>query len=440
MTLVQNLRRRLSGNESYLVFIVLFFFCILSCTGSKKSVSLKPENAKSKVAIPEKKDTIDNKIPIKEKIDTAAIIFPKEIKNNYRIAYLLPFKLNSLDDEEDKQPGGISRAAVEFYMGSLVALENTTGMLNSNTTYNARFFDTEKSDPYLKNITLKALDKFNPDLIIGPFFPSEIKIVSAYSLIKRTTTVCPLANVPECLKVNPYLIAEKPPQFKYIQSFVQYFKRNYTDGKIILFGSTKKENDTNLYLFNKVDSILSKTVSTVVVNESNWGNTSYLNPLKSEKTFFYIPITNEFVVNSILSNLMKSDKNENLVIFAPYKWLEFNSIDISYLLSLNIIFTTDHYINYKDEINKEFIKAYREKFNTEPTKYSFLGYEITLFYGNALSFYGKYFQDGFLIKTIPDIYFGFNPGYSFGPIKGFERVTIKYLRFDEYELKEYKTE
>ena len=440
MTSVQNLLQLLNGNKQRLLLLFLCIFSILSCTGSKKSSGYVPGfgvtgDQPSVGTIKDSAVKKKNNIKINDTLD---LIYPETKKALYKIAYLLPFELNNLNSTDENLPGNVSRAAVEFYMGSLVAMENTTALLAPDIKFELKFLDTENSDNQIKSNLIKELDIYQPDLIIGPFMPSEIKVVSAYSKKNKIPTVCPVSYVADCIKSNPYLVSEKPSLLTQLNSLRNFAQKNYPDYKIILFGSNKKENDSSLILLKKIDSVFSHKTQAVVINENNWNSAPYSKFINNGKYLFYIPLANEFVVNSIVSSLMSAGKTDDLVVVAPYKWLELSSVDISYMLSLNIHFVADHYINYKDTATAGFITAYRNKYNTEPTKYSFHGYEVSVFYGNALKFFGKYFQKEFFLEMIPDLYKAYYNDEKTRKYSGFERVNLKYLKFEDYELVEEK--
>lgn len=442
MISVPNLLQQLNGNRQKLVLLFLFVITILSCTGSRKSSGYIPGQGipDNKPGVIKGKDSVEKKKQEVKITDTFDKVYPLIKKNSYKIAYILPFEFSSIYDEDENMPPNISRAAVEFYMGSIVAMENTTKVLPQNVKFVVKFLDTENSEQQIKRKILPALDLFKPDLIIGPFTAIAVRIVSKYALEKKISMVCPVSNVTECIMNNPYLITEKPSLYSQLAAFRNYTMSNFPDHKIILFGSNKKENDTSLFLLKRIDSVFIKKISTVIINTQNWNSSAYSKFLGNGKYIFYIPLNNEFVVNSIVSSLVSSGKTEDLVVIASYKWLEFSSVDISYLLSLNIHFAADHYFNYKDSSNLDFIKAYREKYNTEPSKFAFLGYEVSVFYANALGSSGNYFQKNIFLEKFPGIYKAYFTDIKKGKLAGFEKSRLKYLMFMDYELVEEKTD
>lgn len=309
-----SLRQQLNGNKRRLILLLLVAV-IFSCTISRNVSGYIPGAVVNDGNIPAKqnKDSVISKPGFKP-VDTLDQVYPERKKNKYSIAYLLPFNLDNIDDPDEKQPSHITKATVDFYMGSTIALDKKYGFLPGKSAYDIRIFDTEGDENFIRNNILKELDKFRPDLIIGPFMPAEVKIISDYSLKNKIPLVCPVANINECLESNPYIIVEKPSLYSIVNSFCNFVKANYPTYRIILFGATKKDIDTDILLLrqNNDTSFLNK-IHTVIVNENNWNDAQYDQYLSSGNNFFFIPVLDEFVVNSIISKLMTSNKSEDLL-------------------------------------------------------------------------------------------------------------------------------
>jgi hypothetical protein len=100
----------------------------------------------------------------------------------------------------------------------------------------------------------------------------------------------------------------------------------------------------------------------------------------------------------------------------------------------NLQIPANSHINYSDTITNIFIKSYREKFQTEPGKYAFSGYDAALFFIPLIYKYGhdaieKIEQTK---KTCLSTSFNFK---KTGEDSGFENQSIFLLKYQDFELK-----
>jgi len=121
-----------------------------------------------------------------------------------------------------------------------------------------------------------------------------------------------------------------------------------------------------------------------------------LNPHRLNKVL--IPSMNEAFITDALRNLnlIKSSRNYKVEVYGLSRWKNFKTIELNYLHALDLRLAMSYYIDYNDSLTVEFINRYREAFNTEPTDFSYQGYDILTFFVEAMITYGKDFPSAII--------------------------------------------
>ncbi|MEA3495688.1 MAG: ABC transporter substrate-binding protein [Bacteroidota bacterium] len=435
MILVQSLRQQLNGNNLARIFsIFLMLFVFQSCILQKQDVEqakLESQFIKQKNNI----DTIKTSLIEKKKIDTIDIIYPDVLKESYNIAIVLPLLLSDIYDKEYNQEV-ISTAALDFYRGVLLALEDSISKLDINI--NIFVLDNEKSKFKTDTGIIQQLEEIDADLIIGPFLIKNIKVISEFSLKNKIPFVSLFSTIDSCIVKNPYFISLEPTEVRFIENVSRYIEKNFKNHNIILITTSTGKTDFALKtVLNTIDTSVfsSFKTSTVNVNNISWSTASYIKLLNDEKNVLLFLIDNEVMVNSIITNLVAVE-NE-IVTIVPFKWLYFNSVDISYLEKINTYFVSKPIMEYSDSSVIVFTKRYRKKFKTEATKYSYTAYLTMLYFTNQLVSHGKYFPKEAFVKN-PEQKSRFFYFQRTNNSQGFDNSNVKFYTFNKHKLEEAK--
>ena len=384
MILVRSLRQLLNGNSLLAVFLILFLFSCRSRYEVEQEIlenQYEKQKEKERILLEEKKEKTESR----EK-DSLDKIFPVTIKQTYTIDYLFPFSFDQIYDEEFKLDHN-QKATLEFYMGSRLALKF---LPDSNMKVKANYINT-KNWNFSDSADLDISEVEDADILIGPFTENEVMKVSVNAMDKKINMLSPFAHCSECLEANPYFFSLKPSQSAYIEYVYSFLQKNFQEYNIHLVVEKKKVADMYLSEFIRIaDTSVFNSIKTHIINNVNWNTISLSKKLSEEKNIILILMENDFVINSITTNLVRSEKEKLLIV--PMQWLEKNTINIDYLHRLNTYYLTDFYLNFQDSLIKEFAEIYRETYKTEPTKYSYLGFKSTQFALKNLKKGGVYFQ------------------------------------------------
>ncbi len=438
MTLVLNHQPLLSGNK--IVFLVCMLF-ITSC-GIIKTTQDEPDKDAWKEEKEHEKaskdqveqDTLAAKIP---KDTTKALekdslnrLYPVEMKESYEIAVLLPLFLDP-EAREKQNAQKIGSVALDYYFGLQQAFDTLKAC---GTDFNVHVFDTKNEPLQTQELIRNELDELNPDLIIGPLFTNNVKLVSEFSKQNKINMASPFAYVDTCVANNPYFLTPLQGHQVQAEHLTNLLMRKFKDYHIHVIHSGKPNQ---LAFADQVDSLVNRDLFTsyqkIKLPKGNWRtDTFFRDTLKATNNVVVIPSEDEVFVASILSKLQTIDTA--ITIIGLSKWLEFETLKGNLMEKFNMHFLANYHVNYNDPRTIRFIKSYRQEYAVEPNKYAIQSYDLTLLLGHMLHDYGTYFQRNWYDLKIPLIHSNFVSRQIKGN-RGWENGFLNILEFDDFQLK-----
>ena len=109
-------------------------------------------------------------------------------------------------------------------------------------------------------------------------------------------------------------------------------------------------------------------------------------------------------------------------IIGHQKWLETKIINNDTLERLHVQITMPFYIDYHSKKYKEFRLEYFDLYKEVPDKFSHIGYELMLYFGNCLHKYGTYFQKSWTQE--PTFNQGISQGIYYGRFSSNQNVKL----------------
>lgn len=371
-----------------------------------------------------------------------------EKKDVYNIALLVPFYLNRIDSltRTGLTANHPSFSYMQFYQGFLLA---TDSMRSRGGNFKVHVYDVGTETLEARRALLQP-ELRNADLIIGPFFPENLALVTEFAKNRDIPVVSPLLPDRSFLKGAPLLFQLNPSMEAQMADLARYVGSAFNDQNIILVHNQQAsiahllksfkdslnfqinsvryfrdslnlshvdgyffkdrlvgERTKNVFVLN--DSILSlkqrqngKPVSSlefylqqnrireVVYRESGIeGIKKQLNPAK--ENILITLIGGEAFVSNYVRELNELVADFNITLFGVSQWAEYENIEVEYLQSLNTHLFAGHFVDYQDEHVKNFVRAFRLAYKTEPSELAFRGVEAGVFFMNALHRYGPKF-------------------------------------------------
>ena len=307
----------------------------------------------------------------------------------YVISVVLPFNASRLT-------GNLNTYAADFYAGVLTAAGQLKeeGLMEHFVINTVDLSQYDSSWDMIADGALKG-----SELIIGPISERDLQPVAAFAKNKEIPVVSPLdLNTASLADGNPYFYLF-PPQSDLAlshqidrisdnrhapESSITVIYEDGTDSSELTLETFHELTEKGLQ-FNKfkydflsgrgIDNLMSQSLSPTHTNR------------------VIIPSMNEAFITDALRNLnlIKSSYDYRIEVYGMSRWKSFETIESNYLHALDLRLAMSYYTDYNDSLTVEFINRYREAFNTEPTSFSYQGYDILTFFVEAMNTYGKDF-------------------------------------------------
>lgn len=358
-------------------------------------------------------------------------------KSEYNIGFLLPFNLGLTElIEPEKIKKGTrtfpekARIAIEFYHGVQFALDS---LKKTGVIINAFYFDTGTDsagsawsrDPLLQKM----------DLLVGPFFTNSFTEASKIAKKLGITVVTPTLQNNKILIGNPQVNKASASTYTQMEEIGKYAALTYADQNIMLVmaGGPKDQVMTNA-VRNAGSQVLldMKRDSMKLVT----GLSGVLSGLVKEKiNVILLPSNNQSYVTDFLSKLYKAhlDRKDSVIIIGMNAWAGFENLDHEYLNGMCLHYPSNSFVNYSDSSTKNFIRHYRELYRTEPSDYTYDGFDITMFYSSVLWNEGVRFS-----AKLPQLAGeGINMRFKYaaaGTGSGYENTGVFILRYKDFTL------
>lgn len=439
----------LNGNKHILI-LLLSLFLLPSCAFLQDLFG-EPEPEKPPVVIDkhpeEKEDTLvidepqEKEDHIKDKKDEQKGKWAK--RDVYRISYILPFHLDRTELEnlmsQDNITGMQSLASLEFYEGSLMALDTLQEMgLNLEVS----LFDDLRDVGRLEDI-LDQYEMIQSDVVIGPLFNSSLEVASEWAKANEKFIVSPLSPSSSAAKENPWFLMANSTLGTQLQTLLLSWTKQSVNYRIII--ASKGETGTDSLI--KAEMI--KAWDALKVDGykpqlafANSAEAVQNSMIQGRDNFVFLASTDELFVNGMMRQLSLFTKNYDLEVGGLSPVLDMESLSLDYFENLHFQYPSAYWVNPLSPKLENFINDFGKRYNSNPTDYAMRGYDLTLYVGYLLLQNGPFLPEGFSRPrpTRKMLYeFKFGPSLtSDGATDFYENKNVYILRFDNYRFEQVR--
>lgn len=358
-------------------------------------------------------------------------------KSSYNVYALIPLYLNNIhriDTSKFKSLSDYDAVKsfhfIQFYEGLLIAAEDAS---KKEIPIKLYVEDVNEQNVHTFKDMIQQNKFADADLIIGPFFGDLFSIMCDYAKDKDIIVVNPFSiSFDDCNSVMYKVSTSYQNQAKQAGNYITQL---HDKAQIILVNnqSTNDISITSAYKTGLLQSISDKKqISIKEVNYQKEGIGGIQNALNPDcENYVFTFFTGEINITNFIQR-MYGLKRENITLFAPSSWIEYDNIETEYFMALKTHYIDPFFVDYADVNVSEFINKFRDEFETEPTieKFAFQGYDITCYFLNALMEYGCNFGTEANPMQLPllstQFFFEKNP-------KGFFENTFVHI----YKLEDY---
>lgn len=336
-------------------------------------------------------------------IEKVAPIKPhKRNEKVYNITLALPFYLDTNDSLEiHAQLGEIpevydkSTVALDFYMGFQMAMDS---LANVGLEARVHVWDTERSNALVRSIFSNS-EIGNQDLIIGPLFTENIaeatKVLGEKGI--KVPIVNPFSKSMELMESANSMIQMMPEDDYFLEGYIDLVIRKSGGEVIHLVASSSKRDSTILYrvsnyLYSKVDS------SRVAVHQTNYGTISGLDwASKDRGKVIILSCSRSKVLYTDLVTKLNAKRNTNIHFYFLQNPTDMD-LEFVYLENLHATWPELEFVNYRNAATATFVKEYQDRYKSDPSRYSFHGFQLGYYFGKLLYEYGSVFPAIYQVK------------------------------------------
>ena len=408
----------------------------------KRKVILKPE-IKEEIAL------VDT-----NKVDslTNIVVTNSRLEEVYDVAILLPFEITENARRMRKCPAfgecltySKTFRALNFHHGMMMAIDS---LQKAGLNLNIRVYDT-KSDTAIINGILKSVAFKGIDLILGPIYVKEIKVVSKFAKQHKIQMICPVPVSNKALFKNPYVSKLTASKYTQVEYLANYIAENYNTENIILVRNKyNKVDEIYFQLFKKTyaKSVLQYATRTsdsvkVAIGVGKSSRLIYVQQhmVDGKKNIIVDLSTNLGHISNLVTKLTTT-MNSNpynryeIALFGMEDWQTFETIDEKYKSRYNLSIVAPGFLDFNSAESIKFIKKYRAKYGTDPDKFAFIGFDAAFTNLKGLLLYGTEYSKHYH-QIITKGYYTTSDYQSAEQGSGFENKNISIINYDNYHLK-----
>jgi hypothetical protein len=327
-------------------------------------------------------------------------------KDRYRVALLLPFKVTTLEPSPERKK---NQPILDLYQGIRLAADSLD---RAGIHLDLLSYDTEKSVEATKSILAKEELK-STDLIIGPFFSDETKVVQEFSQTNQINLIAnPVSNNSDFLGENPYALLYQPSHETIGRKSAEMVAAKvYNKNCLVYFSDSPKDS---VIAFNFIKRALELGIKVVYAEEvrketsagiletlakateyDEWRNPLQFKLKKDSLGSIFVASDNPLIYSKVVNSV--ETRGDSVLVIGEESWLEDSSIDFEKFERTRVTFVAPNYCPVDKASFLAFRKAFLKKHGTLPSDNAIRGYDLLMTLGRAIKKYGVYFQDGLLL-------------------------------------------
>ncbi len=368
----------------------------------------------------------ESRVTAKSSADTTAK------KNEYNVAIFLPFHLGDAPEpsdssgEEGPHINSESLPALEFYQGVTLAADS---LAKSGLSAHLYVYDTRGDSSYVKQL-LQGGDMQKADAVIGSLTQNDLLPLARFAKEKKIPILSPVTTSFNIAYNNPMAEMASPSVKTQCEEMARFMGEKYKKSNYILLNNNlPREIEISSIFKNKlaIDGLSAREI-----NIPKQGISFFkINIMPSVKNVIFVCSSNEAFVTEVLTEL-NARKDSNIIVAGLPTWENFETVDLEFFQKLQVHIFSSSYIEYEDPATRKFSSVYRSQYKTEPSLFAFQGFDMTLYFLNALMNFGSRLNDN--ISYVPQK--GLSLGFDFyrtGQQSGCENRSIAVFMYRDYQ-------
>jgi peptidoglycan endopeptidase LytF len=258
--------------------------------------------------------------------------------------------------------------AMDFLTGAKLAIERNA---RNGQKLDIKIVDSGNEGSFRNSLT--QINPDNTDLIIGPFFKSNVVDVIDFTKNQKIPIVAPFANSPELYNYSNLIIIETNDQ-TYADKIVDEVKSAFSDQKIYVVSGPKKENAN--YIKAGLEKNLKNANVTVVSSAADIQLDQNMMTGQSAPVIAVLASDNDATGEAFANRIIALSKEVQGVKAFSMTYFPVFEKKVDDLSQANLVYLMDRKINTEGSFEKEILAAYKSKYCKTPPKYAIIGFDV----------------------------------------------------------------
>ncbi|WP_336716761.1 LysM peptidoglycan-binding domain-containing protein [Chryseobacterium mucoviscidosis] len=258
--------------------------------------------------------------------------------------------------------------ALDFLTGAKLAIERNA---RNGQKLDIKIVDSGNEASFRNSLT--QINPDNTDLIIGPFFKSNVVDVLDFTKNQKIPIVAPFANSPELYNYSNLIIVETNDQ-TYADKIVEEVKSAFSDQKIYVVADSKKENAN--YIKAGLEKTLKNPNITIVNSSADIQLDKNMMTGQSAPVIAILASDSDAAGEAFANRVIALSKEVQGVKAFSMHYAPVFEKKVDDLSQANLVYLMDRKINTEGSFEKEILAAYKNKYCKTPPKFAIVGFDI----------------------------------------------------------------
>ncbi len=293
-----------------------------------------------------------------KKLDPAYV---KKSGDALSVVLMLPFGYNTGETQ-------YRTMAMDFLTGAKLAIERNA---RNGQKLDIKVVDSGNEASFRNSLT--QINPDNTDLIIGPFFKSNVIDVLDFTKSQKIPIVAPFANSPELYNYSNLIIIETSDN-TYADKIVDEVKAAYSDQKIYIVADSKKESAA--YIKAGLEKAVKHPTVTIVDSPADIKLDQNMMTGQSAPVIAILASDNDAIGEAFANKVIALSKEVQGVKAFSMHYVPVFEKKVDDLSQANLVYLMDRKINTEGSFEKEILAAYKGKYCKTPPKYAIVGFDV----------------------------------------------------------------
>lgn len=311
-------------------------------------------------------------------------------KSSYNVAVLLPFELADPSWQTQRK----NQFVTDLYAGLRLAQDS---LQRAGRTIQLYAYDTGADTLTLKQ-TLALPELAGMDMLIGPIYKSGAKLLSRYAREHQIVCVNPLSQDGDLVLDNPWHYLYSPSAATQGRTAAQFAAGAFGNGRpaLVLYEDSKDDAAFAAAYKAALEEQGGKVSALRRFNPDVDGSlaTAFAGPELAAAGHVVVVSDDKRVGPYALRLVQQQPAATRPGLLAPGAWLDNSRLDVSQLNGPGTYFIQPKYYDEQGPGFRRFRSLYLQRQHLPPSVFANQGFELLLYFGNALFQYGPAFQTG----------------------------------------------